>query len=102
VIRPAPPLQTDRSLQITGKSIAPAPSILNYLKGVSKRHGIDHHIKFHHIVLGLDWSSDLQKWRVEVQVGEGKQKTFWARFVIMSTGYYDYNEVRMQEPIPPD
>ena len=76
-----------------GKSIAPAPEILSYLKGVSQRHGIDNHIKYRHKVLNLDWSSKVQKWKVDVNVGEAEQKVFRSRFVIMCTGYYDYNEV---------
>lgn len=80
-------------ISIIGKSIAPAPSILNYLKGVSQRHGIDDHIKYRHKVLNLDWSSKVQKWKINVEVGGTEHKIFRARFVIMCTGYYDYEEV---------
>jgi hypothetical protein len=76
-----------------GKSIAPAPSILQYLRDVTSRHGIDKHIKYHHAVEALDWSSELQRWKLQVKVNEKEQKTFYARFVIMSTGYYDYKQV---------
>ena len=60
---------------------------------MTSRHGIDKHIKFHHAVESLDWSSDLQKWKIQVKVNGKEQRTFYARFVIMSTGYYDYKQV---------
>lgn len=76
-----------------GKTIAPAPSIMKYLKDVASRHKIDEHIKFHHSVQSLDWSTELQKWKINVQVDGKSNQVFWARFVIMSTGYYDYKQV---------
>lgn len=76
-----------------GKTIAPAPSILKYLNDVTKRHKIDEHIKFHHSVQSLDWSTELQKWKINIQVNDKSTKVVWARFVIMSTGYYDYKKV---------
>jgi cation diffusion facilitator CzcD-associated flavoprotein CzcO len=86
--------EAHRSCYATDRAFAGAPSILNYLRTVAARHGIDKHINFHHQVLGLDWRPDEQKWRVEVLVSNSEKTTFWARFVIMGTGYYDYNEVR--------
>jgi cation diffusion facilitator CzcD-associated flavoprotein CzcO len=50
-------------------------------------------MKFHHMVQALDWRSDEQKWRLEVLVNRFEKKIFWAGFVIMGTGYYDYNKV---------
>jgi cation diffusion facilitator CzcD-associated flavoprotein CzcO len=90
-------------LVTTDRAIAGAPSILNYLRTVAARHGIDKHIKFHHEVLSMDWRSEEQKWRIDVLVNKIEKKTFWARFVVMGTGYYDYNEVsrkRRAGPIP--
>jgi hypothetical protein len=80
-------------LVTTDRAIAGAPSILNYLRTVAARHGIDKHIKFHHEVLSMDWRSDEQKWKIEALVNKTEKKTFWARFIVMGTGYYDYNEV---------
>lgn len=51
----------------------------------------------------MDGRSDEQKWRIEVLVNKTEKKTFWARFIVMGTGYYDYNEVsrkRRAGPIP--
>ena len=79
---------------MTENPIATAPSILSYLNDVASRHGIDKHIKFHHFVQSLDWRSDEQKWKIEVLVNGSEKKIFWASFVIMGTGYYDYNKVR--------
>ena len=84
-------------LLLTENPIATAPSILSYLNDVASRHGIDKHIKFHHFVQSLDWRSDEQKWKIEVLVNGSEKKIFWASFVIMGTGYYDYNKVRSLE-----
>lgn len=81
------------SLWTIVSSIAPAPTILNYLREVASRHHIDEHVKFNHAVQSLDWSSELQKWKISVNVDGKSDKVFWARFVIMSTGYYDYKKV---------
>lgn len=80
-------------LHLTENPIATAPSILAYLNDVATRHGIDKHMKFRHMVQALDWRSDEQKWRLEVLVNGSEKKIFWAKFVIMGTGYYDYNKV---------
>jgi cation diffusion facilitator CzcD-associated flavoprotein CzcO len=75
--------------------IATAPSILSYLNDVASRHGIDKHIKFHHSVQSLDFRSDEQKWKLEVLVNGSEKKTFYANYIIMGTGYYDYNQVNL-------
>lgn len=84
-------------LLLTENPIATAPSILSYLNDVASRHGIDKHIKFHHFVQSLDWRTDEQKWKIEVLVNGSEKKIFWASFVIMGTGYYDYNKVRLSD-----
>jgi cation diffusion facilitator CzcD-associated flavoprotein CzcO len=62
-------------------------------------------MKFHHMVQSLDWRSSEQKWRLEVLVNGSETKIFWAGFVIMGTGYYDYNKVSphslLISPLPP-
>jgi cation diffusion facilitator CzcD-associated flavoprotein CzcO len=54
-------------------------------------HGIDRHVQFHHTLLSADWSSKKQSWRLTVS-GGGETKYINARFLIMGTGYYDYEE----------
>lgn len=79
---------------ILDRAIATAPAIVKYLRDVSKRHGIDKHIKYQHKVVELDWQTDLQKWKVEVRVNDSENRTYFSRFVAAGSGYYDYNEVR--------
>jgi len=71
------------------RAIASAPSILSYVKGCANRHGIDKHIKYHHQVQSLDWSSENQHWKLDVLV-DGKEKLYYARHILLGTGYYDY------------
>jgi cation diffusion facilitator CzcD-associated flavoprotein CzcO len=73
------------------KSIADGESIRTYVKESAEQYGIDQKIKFHHKVLAGDWSSADQRWNLTVD-NNGDKKTFSARFMILSTGYYDYNE----------
>lgn len=72
--------------------IADAPSILEYMNRVSKKHGIYDHIRFHNAVQALEWKSDQQRWFVTTLVNGEKRKTLSARFVLMGTGYYDQKQ----------
>jgi cation diffusion facilitator CzcD-associated flavoprotein CzcO len=69
--------------------IADAPSILEYMNRVSRKHGIYDHIQFHTAVQKLDWKSDQQRWFVTSLVNGEKEQTISARHVLMGTGYYD-------------
>lgn len=73
------------------RSIADAPSILKYLKTTAERHGIDKHIKYRHQVETMNWSTEKQHWQVNVTVDGTETRTFYARQILMGTGYYDYN-----------
>ena len=80
-------------------AIASAPSILSYIKRVAAKHGIDQHINFHHQVDTLNWSSEQQRWQIGTIVNGSEHKTYYARFICMGTGYYDYKEP-LQSIIP--
>ena len=77
------------------RAIADAPSILSYIKRTAAKHGIDKRIKYGHMVSSMNWSSDQQRWTVNVTVNGEKQVTMHSRFIVMGTGYYDY-----KEPLP--
>jgi cation diffusion facilitator CzcD-associated flavoprotein CzcO len=72
------------------RSIADAPSILNYLKTTAARHGIDKKVQFNHFVQTMDWSSENQHWKLQVQVDGQDTKTIYAKYIMLGTGYYDY------------
>ncbi|KAI9052029.1 hypothetical protein LZ554_004283 [Drepanopeziza brunnea f. sp. 'monogermtubi'] len=71
-------------------SIADGPSICKYIRESAEINGIDKKIRFHHKLLSSDWSSSTQRWTLNVDA-DGQKTQFSARFIIFSTGYYDYN-----------
>lgn len=60
--------------------------------------GIDRRVLFDHRLTAADWSSAEEQWNLRVE-SQGTTKSFSARFVIFSTGYYDYHEP-LQAKIP--
>jgi cation diffusion facilitator CzcD-associated flavoprotein CzcO len=72
-------------------SIADGESIRNYIRESAEKYGIDRKIQFHHKLVAADWSSEQQNWTLAVEAGSEK-KLYTARFIILSTGYYDYDE----------
>ncbi|KAI6714134.1 monooxygenase [Diplocarpon mali] len=79
-------------------SIADGPSIRKYIRESAEINGIDKKIRFHHKLLSSDWSSSTQRWSLTVDAN-GEKRNFTARFVIFSTGYYDY-ETPLKASIP--
>ncbi len=72
------------------KAIADGPAILEYINETAKEFGISEHIRFNHRVIEANWSSELKRWHLIVQAGE-ETKQVVCRFVIMCTGYYNYD-----------
>ncbi|XP_051191260.1 uncharacterized protein [Lolium perenne] len=77
--------------------IARGPLILNYLEASVAEAGIDNKIKFNHRVVSMDWSSASSTWTLNVTAGGGDDNevvsmSMRARFVLLGTGYYDYEE----------
>lgn len=73
--------------------IAEGPLIKEYLKDSIKQHGIDHRIRYRHKVQSMDWSSKSQQWTLAVD-HDGLAREIKAQFVILGTGYYDYETPR--------
>jgi len=71
--------------------IATGESIIDYMHATTKKFGLDSKIQYGHKVMQADWRSGEQKWRLEVD-NHGRRKVCWAKFVIMGTGYYDYDQ----------
>lgn len=74
------------------KLIAEGAAIRKYIDESAAEYGIDRKVQFHHKLVSADWSSDQQSWSLQVDAN-GETKYYHARFVILSTGYYDYDEV---------
>jgi hypothetical protein len=72
------------------KEIADGASILNYIKASARQYGLDKKVKFSHKLLATDWKSEDLRWHLTVDV-RGTEQIFKARFIILSTGYYDYD-----------
>jgi len=73
------------------KAIADGPDIRRYIREAAAENGIVDKIRFLHKVLGLDWSSRSQRWRIRVEkVDTGEVTTIRSRFVVCCAGYYKY------------
>lgn len=73
------------------KYIADGELIRKYIRESAALYGIDRKVQFRHKLVSANWSSDQQAWSLLVDA-DGERKYFHARFVILSTGYYDYDE----------
>jgi cation diffusion facilitator CzcD-associated flavoprotein CzcO len=74
------------------RAIADGESILEYLRATSREYGVDRRIRYHHRVVGAEWSSDEARWTVDVEradTGETLQLT--CAFLFTCTGYYRYD-----------
>ena len=74
------------------RSIATGDAIAHYVRSTAAQHGIDKRIRFHHKITAANWSSDQQMWRLTALVDVDKETQYYARYIILCTGYYDYNE----------
>jgi cation diffusion facilitator CzcD-associated flavoprotein CzcO len=73
------------------KAIAEGPLIINYVKESAAMYGIDQKVKFRHKVSSANWSSEQQAWSLSVDAN-GQPTVFRGRFMLLCTGYYDYNQ----------
>ncbi len=77
----------------TGKPIATAEAILEYMGEVIEEHGIDPHIRYGHTVLRASWSSEDGLWTVVARHdGSGEQRAFTCTFLWMCQGYYRHSK----------
>ena len=75
------------------ESIADASQILDYLRETVRENDLEQHIRYHHRVVGAEWSSETARWLVTVEHAEtGEQRLFSAGWLFSAGGYYDYAE----------
>lgn len=72
------------------KAIAKGELIREYVTESARMYGIDKKIRFHHQVNAANYSSTEKRWQFDVNAN-GKPASFSARFMLLCTGYYDYN-----------
>lgn len=80
-------------------SIADAASIRTYLADAVSKYGIRKNIRLRQRVISLAWSLKSQQWTVLVRHEDNAPRPVTARFIVMATGYYDY-EQPLQTHIP--
>jgi cation diffusion facilitator CzcD-associated flavoprotein CzcO len=74
------------------KAIADGPSILNYVRETAREHRVDEKIRFHHRVVGAEWSTADARWTVEVERGDTQESVrMTCGFLLMCSGYYRYD-----------
>ncbi|MEU3554332.1 flavin-containing monooxygenase [Streptomyces fragilis] len=74
------------------QAIADAPRILAYLREVVAENGLDAHIRYHHRVTALSWSSGEARWLADVErTDTGERLRLSARWVFCAGGYYRYD-----------
>ncbi|KAI3318855.1 FAD/NAD(P)-binding domain-containing protein [Xylariaceae sp. AK1471] len=84
----------------TTESMASGDRIKDYLIRSAQSAGIDQHICYRHKVEAADWQSARQCWELKVSVpGKDKPAIFRSRFLLLGTGYYDY-ETPLETVIP--
>ena len=64
------------------------PEIWDYLRDVTRRYGIDPHIRFGHDLEGAAWDEERQRWRVETSRG-----AWTAQLVVDATGPLSHPQV---------
>ncbi len=75
------------------KALADGPSILAYLKETAAETGVDRKIRYNHKVTGAAWSSETATWTVAAERSDtGETVEFTCRFLMMCSGYYDYEQ----------
>ncbi len=80
------------------KAIADGASILSYIRETAREEGIDRKIRFRHRVVAASWSSDTARWTVDVKREDtGEVVRFSCAFLLMCSGYYDYDRGHMPE-----
>ena len=72
----------------TGKPIATAQEILDYLGEVIEENGLDEHIRYRHRIDTASWSTDEQRWTVAGHTVDGDPFVLTAPFLYMCQGYY--------------
>ncbi len=71
------------------KAIADGQSIRAYVRETADEYDVRQHIRFGHKATKASWSSEEARWTVTAQTDDGVQ-TFKAGFLLMCSGYYNY------------
>jgi len=76
-----------------GPSIAAGGEILTYLDEVIEENDLEQHIRYHHRVTAVAWSTEERRWTVEATRADvGERVRFTTDFLWMCQGYYDHEK----------
>jgi cation diffusion facilitator CzcD-associated flavoprotein CzcO len=82
------------------EALAKGELIKDYMMESARKEGIDRHIRYQHKVEEANWNSQESKWELKVTIaGVQEPVAFKARFLLLGTGYYDY-ETPLEATIP--
>ncbi|HEY1356382.1 MAG TPA: NAD(P)/FAD-dependent oxidoreductase [Solirubrobacterales bacterium] len=75
------------------RSLADGDAILAYVREAAAESGVDRRIRYHHRVVGIEWSRDDGRWRVEVErTDSGETVGLTCGFVWCCSGYFAYDD----------
>ncbi|MGO3932118.1 flavin-containing monooxygenase [Rhodopseudomonas pseudopalustris] len=77
----------------TGKPIATAAEIREYIGEVITDNDLDRHIRYRHRIVSASWSSAAKRWTIVAErTDTGETVRFTANFLWMCQGYYRHSE----------
>lgn len=80
------------------KSIADGGSILQYIRDTAAEAGIEERIRFHHRIVGADWSTADARWNITAErTDTGETVELTCGFVFSCSGYYRYDHGYLPE-----
>lgn len=80
------------------KAIADGPSIRDYIRDTAREHGVDKKIRFGLKVRKAAWSTTDARWTITAErEGSGESVQFTCGFLLMCSGYYNYDKGYMPE-----
>ena len=75
------------------RSIASGQDILQYLKDTAREEGVEPLIRYGHRVREANWSGKDSAWTLDIERrADGARIRMRGRFLLLCTGYYDFNE----------
>lgn len=74
------------------KSIADAPSILEYLNRIVDERDIRPKIRFGEKVISADFREEEACWHIDIEATDGERRLLKAGFLFLGSGYYDYDD----------
>lgn len=72
--------------------ITSGDKICAYLSESAAKSGVDKNIRYSHKVKKADWSSSNSRWTLQVRTSDGGSKAISAKFLVLGTGYYHYDQ----------